>query len=193
MKKAQRKVGTNKKQTGAAATKVRAKSKSGTVASAATKATTKGKKAKRIGTRADGFAGTAFVIDRAKWVCGDNSDQWDNPSSLLNTQGNMCCLGQIMSQCGFHDDELRDLVSPAEVVYCAGQKPGGFLTEAYRTYPKDGGRVKAGDIVDTTLAQAAMYANDTGDLSLREREAKLKELFASHDVKLTFKGKLFRI
>lgn len=123
-----------------------------------------------------------FTVDRTKWVCGDNSHVWDNPSELLNNAGNMCCLGQIMKQCGFKKAELQNYPSPADALSATGATGGGFLV----TQVDDRTR-------NTALATRAMRINDHASLTKAAREIRLKELFARNNVVLTFKGRLARL
>lgn len=56
--------------------------------------------------------GKTFTIQRSKWLRGEGNTK----SSLLRTEdGKQCCLGQVMSQCGVPDNELREVGEPSDI------------------------------------------------------------------------------
>lgn len=59
--------------------------------------------------------GGTIVIDREKWA--RKTEGLDKgPSRLLNDQGNMCCLGFAMKQCGCSNKKLLGISKPDQVI-----------------------------------------------------------------------------
>lgn len=56
--------------------------------------------------------GKTFTIERSKWLRGEGSK---NSSLLRSCDGKMCCLGQVMQQCGIPDNELREIGEPSDI------------------------------------------------------------------------------
>lgn len=115
-----------------------------------------------------------FTIDRSKWVVGGYPDL--GPAMLLNSKGNMCCLGHISQQCGLRG--LRGVAGPGALKEANERVP--FLVPT--GYLSGGGG-------ESKLTPDAIEINDNPRLSQKERETALKELFAKHKIKLTFVGR----
>lgn len=98
-----------------------------------------------------------------------------NESKMLNAQGNMCCLGQIAAQCGVPASQLAGRDGPSDVFRSAD----GFLVT------QDLG------VMNSQLSRLAMGINDSRQLKQSTRERNLRKLFAEHDVRLRFTGKLY--
>lgn len=112
-----------------------------------------------------------FTIDRSKWLRGEGSAD----SFLVRaSDGKMCCLGFYGKACGILKKEMRGMQEPDEV----GQK-----FEDAAPWLFDGVSGPSG--VCATL----MRENDTVGGVGRDRERKVKELFAEHGVKVKFVGK----
>ncbi len=55
---------------------------------------------------------TSCVIDRTKWLRGEGNSK----SALLReSDGKMCCLGQIALEAGFTEDEIRNKIEPCSI------------------------------------------------------------------------------
>ena len=52
-----------------------------------------------------------LTIERDKWVRGGTNEK----SELLNSRGNMCCLGFYCRTLGFKAKTILDLATPGEV------------------------------------------------------------------------------
>ncbi len=122
----------------------------------------------------------AFTITRDKWLNagtrGDTDTMLFDPS---RDRHNMCCLGQIMHQCGVPLDMLQHQLRPAD----SGVGP---LLAQY-----DVGFLLYGDgleCTDNQLASRAMDINDDNDTprTPEVREADLAALFADEGIRLTF-------
>ncbi len=102
-----------------------------------------------------------LIIDRAQW--GQN---W----LLSGFDGKLCCLGHLGRACGIPLRRLR------------GQRmPSNLSLADQRLYPE---RTRLGE-----LFELASGINDDEYLSMEERERRLKFLFKSRGIKLTFIGK----
>lgn len=111
----------------------------------------------------------SFTVDRARW--GKNAlKRRDN--------GKMCCLGFLSLACG---------VPEAKLCLEDGQERGfpdtGWPGYPDFTLPDDDGE----HIGSSSLEDRAASIND-GDLDDADKEAKLIELFAKHNIELTFTG-----
>lgn len=120
----------------------------------------------------------SFVVDRSKWLNGHVVDQTGDDSMLVSdqeaTKGMMCCLGFYGQQCG----KLTKKAMLGHVSYDwmnLRRVPSALLS-----FIEEG--------TDTLLADDIMRVNDSR-LTPKERETRLKTLFASAGVRLTFTGK----
>lgn len=120
-----------------------------------------------------------FTIDADKWVCGSFDDRGN--SLLLNKEGHMCCLGQIMSQCGASNDAIKHRCSPDDVE--RGEASGvGFLV-----------RMATLGRVNSSLTNEAMDINDSDNddgscPSPWTRAKRLRKLFKAEGITLKFKN-----
>lgn len=107
-----------------------------------------------------------FTVKRSKWVNGDTKRS-DNPSSLLNYQGNMCCVGFLAKACGLEDDMIEDR---------------GILSDSIAD------KVIVGiefDALNKAIDNANIYfLND--DRFVENREDHLTEVFASIGITIHF-------
>ncbi len=124
-----------------------------------------------------------FTINRAKWRCGGIETTW-NPNknlvgkgdtALLNPEGFMCCLGQIACQLGVKKKDILEEAEPCDI-----NKELPVLTKRLDNF---------GEYDNSQLSSQAMRINDDPNLSLAERERKLKSLFSKFHHTLVFKGK----
>ena len=120
----------------------------------------------------------AFVVDRSRWRCGDQAHSSYGVSAgkgatyLLNSEGYMCCLGfACMQLFGSKDRQLRQTPSPSRIPRWS-----------------DKALLVGTDGEDTELTTRAIKINDSESMPLAEKEEKLIELFAKHNITLTFEG-----
>lgn len=113
-----------------------------------------------------------FIIDRNTWLRGEYSE---NSYLLRSSDNKMCCLGQISSQCGISNEELRDRKNPSDLIYFGID----VSTKIPFLISRDSER-------DSDLTSRAMPINDTPLISDKEREEKLKDLFSESQIELEF-------
>jgi len=106
----------------------------------------------------------AFSIDRKLWGKG----------ALLNDDGTMCCLGHLGRACGIGNKELKDAFS------------SGYEEWTNRGYPFEFCADERNPRVATELA---IMINDSDLMARPEKERRLKVLFRSRGIRLTFRGK----
>lgn len=123
-------------------------------------------------------------IDRKKWARGGNEAMnllWDKEVQ----KG--CCLGHVIhqtSRCAW--DALDQKGCPDEVF-----KKDSLLTiksDPYTYTCQYTGKTLTEDgiVADSELAKKAMQINDAASITEKQREQRLTELFAKHDIKLEF-------
>lgn len=111
-----------------------------------------------------------LVIDRATWGLKLNST---DKTALLSSTGKKCCLGFAEEQlCEAKPDDIREKLMPH---YAPHLKWPGFLAPhgSYQQF-------------DSPVAERLATINDDFSLSSREREKRITDTFAVHDVKVTF-------
>lgn len=116
-----------------------------------------------------------FIIDRSKWRCGGDhvhkNQKGIGATYLLNKEGFMCCLGQVAKQEGFSQEDILNKHEPKNL---------NPIKDSI-TINKDGG--------NSDLANKAININDDFDMSLPERESRLKKIFNSYGHTIKFTGK----
>ena len=133
----------------------------------------------RTKTNENIYVSSEQTIDRSRWVFG-NYKSILGISTMLNEEGNMCCLGQICYNSGVGTDALAPSGGTIGVLSSLSE----FLDIPYLA-TRERGVVRS-----TALSIAAMCINDSGrDVSLAKRESQLKVLFKKHGITLKFKGK----
>ena len=108
-----------------------------------------------------------FVIDRSRWK---NAKHGLGTTLLLNSQGYMCCLGQVSKQLGASDEQIEGCMGPAGVVGRYGIKD--ILA------PLIGSNYE--------LSGRAMCINDNTTIDDVQRESELISLFATYGHELSF-------
>jgi hypothetical protein len=124
-----------------------------------------------------------FVIDRSKWRCGGDGPfrRGIGSTHMTNRDGFKCCLGQCGSQLGVPDDSMLLMATPGVVA--------AIWADARERMSPVFVELTAGRLpVDSALSFAAMEINDAEYMSHDEREATLRELFASHGHEIEFVG-----
>ncbi len=117
-----------------------------------------------------------FEVDRSKWVHGRKNTETLGATSLLNENGNMCCLGFYAKACGATKESILGHGYPG------GELNIPLMGEGYNDdYGWSSYR-------NSALCREAMTANDAST-DKKEKETKIKELFKEGGVKLTFTGR----
>jgi hypothetical protein len=113
-----------------------------------------------------------LTLDCSKWVCGELSYSHHNKlgddTAMLNSYGQMCCLGQFSEQAGLLSDELLNSEFPEE------------CDRTVTSFVRGG--------VITKLAKDAIEINDNGCTTVKEKILALKELFAKNGRKIKVKN-----
>lgn len=118
-----------------------------------------------------------LTIDRKRWARGGKNGE----AALLNTDGNMCCLGFACKKLGVSEEQLLNKSMPESVVV-ASTNP---LSSAQR---KNLTRLVTTKKINRAAALSAASFNDATDLTESERETKVKELLTDLGFKVRFVG-----
>lgn len=131
----------------------------------------------------------AFTVDRSKWGEAHTISKWgeahtiqvfNQGSGLYNKRtGLMCCLGHICKSLGVPKTRLAPKGYPSST-NLSDSSIERLLSVGLID---DGGR-------SSQLSYKAADINDDSTITTRQRERKLKTLFAKYDIALTFTGKL---
>jgi hypothetical protein len=114
-----------------------------------------------------------FTITRSKWLRGEGGVA----SALLrHRDGKQCCVGQMCSQLGIPDDEIRNEKAVAPVIYSVGPERIAPLVV----------RGVSGNWCQARWLDDAYSINDARDISDDARECSLRELLAPHGHELVF-------
>jgi len=114
-----------------------------------------------------------LVINRKTWGRGTGR------GSLLNIEGQKCCLGFLGRACGIPEDELLNLEMPHEV--SADPKKNKKVWDYMFI-------VHGPDRDQTDVAGTLANVNDASSITDKQREHKIKRLFKSLGVEITFKN-----
>ena len=110
-------------------------------------------------------------VSRKKWLRGGTD------SYLVNSDGCMCCLGFAANQISrITKEDMNMAVTPEEV----------YQKESFLTEPRSTNAWGGKSIRDNRFAHRAMIINDNPTISDKMRESRLKRLFKSNGVELTF-------
>ena len=127
-----------------------------------------------------------LIIDRSKWRTGGHKyNESHGKTLLLNTQGNMCCLGFYCLQLGeLTENEIKnkgDFTSfdPDELLLTNEN-----IQNVAFVYDEDGDDTKR--INNTLFSDEAIEINDDRNIDNYTREQKLIEHFKKIDVDVTF-------
>lgn len=112
-----------------------------------------------------------FTINRSSWLRASTVETLGSPS-LLDENGNKCCLGFVCSQILKSDTWILDKADPSDM---------SINIKDFNVYV--GGKFK-----NSNLSLEAMLINDNPDINDNEREAKLKALFNRYNYDLEFKN-----
>lgn len=121
-----------------------------------------------------------FIIDRSKWRSAGDTNTRDyngrGRTSLLNSEGFMCCLGHVSLQCGLTEQDIRCRLMPENV-----------KTKYLLNIKKKNPDYINNDFCDTTFSKRAATINDTR-MSDYERESRLKVEFETWGHTVIFIG-----
>lgn len=118
-----------------------------------------------------------FVVKRSKWYRGKG----DEGSRLQTSSNKMCCLGFYAKECGLKKKDILDISSPGEVSFDIKSQWDTFLVQN-RTSDFS----EETFYMDSSIANDMMEINDSENISEKEREKSLKELFNTQGIKLKF-------
>ena len=113
-----------------------------------------------------------FTVHRNNWLRGYGVN-----SSLLDRNGDRCCLGFLAQACGYQDSELRDKACLEDLSSLDRfvKLPPGLITEESSDYFRD-----------SDIAKKLMEINDTGMLPETVREQQLTKTFNSLNIEVEF-------
>lgn len=113
-----------------------------------------------------------FTVQRSKWIRGANDKV--ATSMLLDSQGNMCCLGFLGEACGIPREQLLAVGTP-ELVHSSYRNrwPAGILRSAGH---------------DSGATKMIIINNDSNSnlMSDAAREARLIAQFAALEIEINF-------
>jgi len=130
-----------------------------------------------------------FTVDRKTWVTASTEGNIDTISddtgcnnkgeiSLLNEEGNMCCLGHCAVSMGVLNPYIRNEPAPEDLI---DHNDGDDKVKSYLKIFAPLGN-------NNSLSLEAMRINDNYTFTDSMRETKLIELFAKHGHELVFRG-----
>lgn len=119
-----------------------------------------------------------FKIQRSEWVRGNIG----GPSCLLNERDNKCCLGFLCSSYGVSDDSLLGKQTPSKIE--EHDNLPDWLIKLQYVSTALGNAVLT--VYDSYASNILMGINDNTFLTEEQREQKIADLLAAHDVKVTF-------
>lgn len=115
-----------------------------------------------------------LVIPRDRWARGGGGG-----SRLLQRDGQKCCIGHYLSACGVPDLDLFEMSTPEELVVA---RILALSTEASWLLGHNSRFMRR----DSDDALSLIRANDDPAVGADERELRVREIFAVHDVDVTF-------
>jgi len=117
---------------------------------------------------------TKYTINRQTWLRGVEEN-----ALLLNSNGMMCCLGQVCLQSGITSDKLLDVETPYGLT-------GVIEDHDLIPYKLLASNDEDTYYSDSTFARTAMTINDNEEMHELERETKLTQLFKENGIELEF-------
>jgi hypothetical protein len=116
-----------------------------------------------------------LVINRAKWLRGEDAKEGKDSYLLRECDGKQCCIGIYFSALGFKDDELRGLGEDSECIVRDPDREGGYEVD-----PR---------VPEWVRRETELYGiNDAAYLDEPERERRIAERFAAGGVEVEFVG-----
>lgn len=113
-----------------------------------------------------------FTLTKSKWLRGNGND-----SVLLDCNGQQCCVGQLLSQCGLDDTDLLD-VGTGE--YLSTDVPGDVNWLLVTNDDPDG----SWGLSDSPDASLLYGINDDAETTDDEKIEKLRPILAKHGIEL---------
>lgn len=137
----------------------------------------------------------SFVVDRSKWYRGKGPEH----SALLNSKGEMCCLGFYARAAGLPASIIRNIASPAGAVeLCAvgatlGKKraivrSSKVLWETKLTTSSIRNTSNTAVISNTDATAKLMNVNDFQGITDTSREEQLTAIFKGIGINIKFVG-----
>lgn len=125
-----------------------------------------------------------FTIDESKWVHGTKDADAENSALLVDAKGapehcKMCCLGFFAQSCGVKIKDLKGVGDPSSVNPDARTKK--FSTILFETQGDD---VTLG--AQKMVVSSLIDINDAEGYTLASRKKRIKDLFRSEGVGVTF-------
>jgi hypothetical protein len=108
-----------------------------------------------------------LVIDRSRWLRGGRGCVF---SLLMQPDQKMCCLGFYGLLRGLHSEDMLGVATPNSVNGSRDKWPKWLIR----------------DRNNSSACQLVINANDNPSITDAEREQRLKEAFARHDVEVEF-------
>lgn len=116
-------------------------------------------------------------IDRSKWKTGEDGSENSTglgDTQLLNDEGFMCCLGFRCLQLGIPKKDILERGEPGDV-------------DGWEVIPDLVNHHDWGTI-NTEFTNKAMKINDSGKLTRKQREYRIKQHFKKVNVDVVFTG-----
>ncbi len=123
-----------------------------------------------------------FTIDRAKWLQGESN-------SLLHRKSDdkMCCLGFFSLACGIKKKNITNLSCPESALEedrVKSSKYPEWVFDWTVDYLSKNEKRRNSDIINDLMT----INDDTTELTLAEKEAQIKTIFAKQGVEVEFTG-----
>jgi hypothetical protein len=110
-----------------------------------------------------------FTIDRKKWYRGKGPRQ----SKLLNSRGQMCCLGFYAKACGIPRDNMYGEATPSDV-------------DPDRMRVWDSFLIKNTPVENSAKCYELMKINDNRYISEAQREFQIRNIFEEQNIEVKF-------
>lgn len=119
-----------------------------------------------------------LILDYSTWRSGGKGENMVGfgDTLLLNCQGEMCCLGQWMLQCGIPEIELRGTEAPACLERYSSDNMKNRVEKA-NLFIDDKG-------VNTHFSEYAIAINDDCESTPEEKITELQELLKEYEIEL---------
>lgn len=130
-----------------------------------------------------------FVLDLKTWRCGADGDNMygEGTTSLLNSQGNMCCLGQFSKQLD-NKCNILNKGTPVDAKYSIKLEDNPLLKN------EEGNSWNPSGEKDSKLSNECVEINDDENCSFTDKIKSLKDTLKSHGFQLEVKNdKLFNV
>lgn len=125
-----------------------------------------------------------FTVDVSKWSRGGKTGPSNSPSSLLNEDGFMCCLGFLGAACGIKEAQMNNLASPEDLDEDERNLMPTALLYDNLSYEVQDNRIY--EIVNSMICDALININDNESIDDEARMKYLKENFAEIGIEVKF-------